>query len=94
MLYAAAWRAARALGYRRMVTYTLESEQGASLRAAGWMQIRTSAGGPWARPSRFANDLHPLGVKRCWQTRVEGEYPVVTWPTVDTGQLVLMEASQ
>lgn len=28
MLYASAWRAARALGYRRMVTYTLPEEGG------------------------------------------------------------------
>ena len=34
MLYAAAWRAARAMGYKRLVTYILESESGASLRAA------------------------------------------------------------
>jgi hypothetical protein len=36
LLYSAAWRAARAMGYRRIVTYILASEQGASLRAAGW----------------------------------------------------------
>lgn len=36
MLYASAWRAAKALGYKRIVTYTLKSESGASLRAAGW----------------------------------------------------------
>ena len=36
MLYAAAWRAARAMGYKRLITYILESENGASLRAAGW----------------------------------------------------------
>lgn len=34
ILYAAAWRAARAMGYRRIITYTLPSESGASLRAA------------------------------------------------------------
>lgn len=38
-LYAAAWRAARALGWRRLITYTLKSESGASLRAAGWRVI-------------------------------------------------------
>lgn len=36
MLYGAIARAAKALGYRRLVTYTLTSETGASLRAAGW----------------------------------------------------------
>ena len=30
MLYAAAWRAARAMGYKRLVTYILESENGAT----------------------------------------------------------------
>lgn len=35
-LYAAAVRAARALGYRRCLTYTLASEQGTALRATGW----------------------------------------------------------
>lgn len=28
MLYAAAWRAARAMGYKRLITYTLETESG------------------------------------------------------------------
>ena len=36
MLYSAAWRAAKAMGYRRLITYTLGSENGASLRASGW----------------------------------------------------------
>ncbi len=35
-LYAACFRAAKAIGYRRVVTYTLESEGGASLRAVGF----------------------------------------------------------
>lgn len=35
MLYGAAWRSVRALGYRRLTTYSLPEEGGASLRAAG-----------------------------------------------------------
>lgn len=38
-LYAAAWRAARALGYLRLITYTQAGESGASLRGAGWRVI-------------------------------------------------------
>lgn len=34
-LYAAAARAARAMGYQRIITYTLDTEGGASLRGAG-----------------------------------------------------------
>ena len=56
-LYAAAWQAAKALGYRRLVTYTQRSESGASLRAAGW---RVGAARPpspgWSRPSRPRTD--------------------------------------
>ena len=36
-LYGAAARAAAAMGYKRIITYTLESENGASLRASGWI---------------------------------------------------------
>lgn len=35
-IYAALWRAAKALGWRRLITYTLQCESGASLRGAGW----------------------------------------------------------
>jgi hypothetical protein len=53
MLYGAAWRAAKALGYHRLITYTQAEETGASLRAAGWRVIgqRTPRKG-WSTPSR------------------------------------------
>ncbi|HCF7141404.1 TPA: hypothetical protein NIJ13_006529, partial [Pseudomonas aeruginosa] len=38
-LYGAAWKVARALGYIRLITYTLSDEGGASLRAAGWRLV-------------------------------------------------------
>lgn len=40
-LYGAAWRATKALGYDRIGTYTLASEPGTSLRAAGWRAVHT-----------------------------------------------------
>jgi hypothetical protein len=39
MIYQACWRAWRAMGGRRLITYTLESESGASLRGAGWRVV-------------------------------------------------------
>jgi hypothetical protein len=53
MLYGAAWRAAKAMGYDRLITYTQKGETGASLRAAGWTVIgeRTPRAG-WDTPSR------------------------------------------
>lgn len=53
MLYAAAWRAAKAIGYRRLITYTQEGESGSSLRAAGWRVIaERPARAGWNMPSR------------------------------------------
>jgi hypothetical protein len=53
VLYGAAWRAAKALGYRRLITYTQAGEPGTSLRAAGWHIVASRPPGPgWARPSR------------------------------------------
>jgi hypothetical protein len=51
MLYGAAWRACRALGYRKLVTYTLQTESGASLRGAGWTIVAEVKGGGWNRPN-------------------------------------------
>jgi hypothetical protein len=48
MLYASSWRAAKALGYKRIVTYTLETESGASLRAAGWHCDGIAGGKNWS----------------------------------------------
>lgn len=67
MLYAAAWRAARALGYRKLITYTLAEEGGASLRAAGWRVVAETDGGSWNCPSRPRVDTHPLQAKLRWE---------------------------
>ena len=47
MLYGAAARAAKALGYRRLITYTLDTESGISLRAAGWEATAAVKPRPW-----------------------------------------------
>lgn len=47
MLYGAAARAAKALGYAEIQTYTLERELGASLRAAGFIEDGLTKGGRW-----------------------------------------------
>lgn len=67
MLYGAAWRAARALGYRRLVTYTLKEEGGASLRAAGWRVVGETKGGKWSRAERPRADEHPTQAKIRWE---------------------------
>lgn len=53
MLYGACWRAAKALGYARLITYTQEGESGVSLRAAGWRVVAERRARPgWTCPSR------------------------------------------
>jgi hypothetical protein len=72
MLYAAAWRATRAMGYRRLVTYILDTVPGITLRAAGWKLIGRAGGGTWHRPAsgRPRVDKHPLQGKLRWEVSV------------------------
>lgn len=65
-LYAAAWRACRAMGWRRLITYTLVTEPGTSLRAAGWREIGRVTSRSWNREARPRLDKHPLLDKICW----------------------------
>ena len=63
MLYATAWRAARAMGYKKLVTFILESENGASLRAAGWKCVGQAGGLRWTGKRRPEVDLYPAQMK-------------------------------
>jgi hypothetical protein len=66
-LYGACRRVAKEMGFARILTYTLESEPGTSLRAAGWVQVSTSSGGEWGRPSRARKNVAPTTPKRRWE---------------------------
>ena len=65
MLYGAAWRAASALGYQRLITYTQDGESGSSLRAAGWRVVgeRAQRKG-WTTPSRPRTSNGVDGIQR------------------------------
>ncbi len=61
-LYACCWRAWRAMGGRRLITYTLTTESGASLRGAGWKVLHeVEPHNDWAEKSRRD------GKERQWQ---------------------------
>jgi hypothetical protein len=65
MLYAALTRAAFALGYQRIITYTQADESGASLRAAGWKVIATrKARKGWNSVSRPRDDAKYMSTER------------------------------
>lgn len=66
-LYGACRRATFALGYKRLITYTLASEPGTSLRAAGFRVVGEVKGRSWTTPSRPRVDKHPLQNKLRWE---------------------------
>lgn len=71
-LYGAARRVAREMGYKRIITYTLPEEGGASLRGAGWVCDGAAGGGNWNVPSR-PRDNSPLPqVKVRWSVTFGG----------------------
>ena len=71
MLYAAATRATFALGFRRLITYTLASERGASLRASGFHVIaQRPARKGWDTPSRPRdNGTYRSFPRQLWEAR-------------------------
>lgn len=84
MLYGACARAAKALGYRRLVTYTLADEAGSALKATGWVadeELRPSRPTGWGNrggargsvlPDLFGEVSIPIGEKRRWWKALDG----------------------
>lgn len=67
MLLGALRAGALALGYRRVVSYTLLGESGTSYRAAGFVPTSVSDGGDWGRPSRARTSAAQGGRKVRWE---------------------------
>jgi hypothetical protein len=90
ILYGAARRIAWTLGYRRIITYTLPEEGGASLRASGWAEegeAGQKTGTGWnSRPGRTEKNK---GLKTRWAC-YNPDYIDATWPEQqDDGQIGL-----
>lgn len=62
-LYSAAWRAAKNMGYKKLITYILQSENGASLKASGWKCVGEAGGKRWTGKRRPEVDLYPAQMK-------------------------------
>lgn len=71
-LYQRCWQAWRAMGGTRLITYTLASEPGISLRAAGWRivaEVPPPSGRGWTnRPGREWQPIHGQ-LKLRWEAR-------------------------
>ena len=63
MLYAAAWRVARAMGYKKIITYILDTENGASVKAAGYRCAGRAGGKRWTGSRCPKVDLYPAQLK-------------------------------
>lgn len=73
-LYATAARIAKAMGYKRIITYTLDSEPGTSPRAAGWLCAGRAGGLQWTGKRRPREQLYPAQMKlRYEKILYEGE---------------------
>lgn len=67
LLYAAAARVARNMGFERIQTYTLPQEGGASLRACGWVNESEHGGGQWKHTDNKPRRTdQPIGAKFRW----------------------------
>lgn len=77
MLYGAIWKAAKAMGYVRCITYTQSDESGISLKAAGWIKVKElKARKSWAESSVKLKDKRDTvgngGVDRVlWEIRIK-----------------------
>lgn len=66
-LYGATKRVAKALGYKKVITYILDSENGTSLRASGFSFAANTSGGGWSCPSRARDDKAPTCPKQRYE---------------------------
>ena len=72
MLYGASVRVDRAMGYRKVITYTLTSEPGASLKASNFSLDGEAGGRPWTNNVRTRNDASiPQGKKFRWSLKIK-----------------------
>jgi len=67
MLYGAICRVAKEMGYKKAITYILESEHGSSLKASNfYCDLQVAGGGSWSTPSRLRIDKAPTVNKQRW----------------------------
>lgn len=70
MLYGACVRAAKALGYKLVITYTLESEDGASLKASNFIFDGIAGGKAWTGKRSGKDNGSPHEMKKRWIYRL------------------------
>jgi hypothetical protein len=72
-LVGACKRIARAFGWKRLISYTLIEENGASWKASGMTQTGETSGGAWSGTygdGKKRANVHPLQPKRRWEIQL------------------------
>lgn len=78
ILYAAAARVGKELGYNRIQTYILATEPGTSLKASGWKCEGEAGGGAWGREHRPRQINHPTEKKLRWAINLNtNDLPII-----------------
>lgn len=86
-LYAAAARAGKAMGFRRIQTYILEEEPGTSLRGAGWRSEGVAGGGQWKHTDGKARRTdQPTAPKERWALDLATTRPDLATPPPRTSE--------
>lgn len=70
-LYGACVRIAKDMGYKKVITYTLESENGASLRAANFECVGLAGGISWTGARKRNYYVSPAEMKNRWEFLIE-----------------------
>lgn len=65
-LYGACCKIAKDMGYKRIITYILKSETGASLRASGFVCEGTAGGIEWTGKRKRDYYISPQEMKKRW----------------------------
>ena len=79
-LYGRLLRAAKALGYHRAITYTLESEPGSSLRASGWKPEAHLKARSWPEERGGSATHSSAEGKVRWAISLAPASPELVWP--------------
>lgn len=89
LLYGAAARVAKSMGFEKIQTYILAEEPGTSLIASGWQfESYSQRTGKWIRPdyetNRERREDQPMGLKQRWSKLLNPRSPLVVWPVTHT----------
>lgn len=91
LLYSAARRVAKEMGYRKLITYIREDEPGTSLKASGWKFEEAIRARSWDMPGRQRTDKTEIVRRGRWSVMLQGTELELTWPkmTAELQELLL-----